>query len=191
MANNSQENDNVFESDSGRLAPAVQEIASLSLVFSLALETLNKIASQQSRGILAVAIAASETAQSLYSTRARVTGVSADDIAPGEEFSHLLTRLKEASDKYLNSQIALEELSASIEKRAEARQPSEEVSTDSVLSLLNQTYANTISNLNLAQQNAISNQRAMNEIGLAVLARSVSLILSLATAGNQAHAGRG
>jgi Killing trait len=45
--------------------------------------------------------------------------------------------------------------------------------------LSNLAYANLISNLNLAQKNAISNQQAMNHLGLAVTGKAVNMVANL------------
>jgi hypothetical protein len=45
--------------------------------------------------------------------------------------------------------------------------------------LSNLAYANLISNVNLAQQNAVSNQQAMNQLGLTVTGKVVNLVANL------------
>jgi hypothetical protein len=42
--------------------------------------------------------------------------------------------------------------------------------------LSNLAYANTVANTNMAQQNSVSNQQALNELGVAILGKTVSLI---------------
>jgi|GEM_PF-2163447 len=46
-------------------------------------------------------------------------------------------------------------------------------------SLANLTYANTIANVNLSQQNTLANQQAINQVGLATLAKAVDLVADL------------
>ena len=45
--------------------------------------------------------------------------------------------------------------------------------------LSNLAYANLISNVNLSQQNAVSNQQAMNQLGLTVTGKVVNLVANL------------
>lgn len=45
--------------------------------------------------------------------------------------------------------------------------------------LANLAYANTIANTNLAQQNAVANQQAMNELGIAILGKASNLVTTL------------
>lgn len=45
--------------------------------------------------------------------------------------------------------------------------------------LANLALANLIANTNLAQQNAVSNQQAMNELGIAVVGKTVNSISNL------------
>ena len=45
--------------------------------------------------------------------------------------------------------------------------------------LSNLAYANLISNVNLSQQNAVSNQQAMNQLGLTVTGKIVNLVANL------------
>jgi Killing trait len=60
------------------------------------------------------------------------------------------------------------------------------VATSSVSSIASQPamlsnlmLANLIANTNLSQQNAIANQQAMNELGVAILGKSVNLLTTL------------
>lgn len=43
----------------------------------------------------------------------------------------------------------------------------------------NLAYANLVSNTNLSQQNAVSNQQAMNELGIAVVGKTVNNVANL------------
>lgn len=45
--------------------------------------------------------------------------------------------------------------------------------------LSNLAYANLISNVNLSQQNAVSNQQAMNQLGVTVTGKVVNLVANL------------
>lgn len=45
--------------------------------------------------------------------------------------------------------------------------------------LSNLAYANLISNVNLSQQNAVSNQQAMNQLGATVTGKVVNLVANL------------
>jgi hypothetical protein len=45
--------------------------------------------------------------------------------------------------------------------------------------LSNLAYANLIGNVNLSQQNAVSNQQAMNQLGLTVTGKVVNLVANL------------
>lgn len=45
--------------------------------------------------------------------------------------------------------------------------------------LSNVMLANLIQNINISQQNAVSNQQALNELGVAVLGKSVNLLTTL------------
>jgi Killing trait len=45
--------------------------------------------------------------------------------------------------------------------------------------LSNLAYANLISNVNLSQQNAVSNQQAMNQLGVTVTGKAVNLVANL------------
>jgi hypothetical protein len=45
--------------------------------------------------------------------------------------------------------------------------------------LSNLAYANLINNVNLSQQNAVSNQQAMNQLGLTVTGKVVNLVANL------------
>ena len=46
-------------------------------------------------------------------------------------------------------------------------------------SLSNLAYANSIANVNLAQQNAVSNQQAINQVGVSVLGVAVNMVADL------------
>jgi hypothetical protein len=46
-------------------------------------------------------------------------------------------------------------------------------------SLSNLAYANSISNVNLSQQNTVSNQQAINQVGVSVLGKAVNLVADL------------
>lgn len=45
--------------------------------------------------------------------------------------------------------------------------------------LSNLAYANLVNNVNLSQQNAVSNQQAMNELGIAITGKTVNLVSNL------------
>ncbi|HBB88616.1 MAG TPA: R body protein [Blastocatellia bacterium] len=45
--------------------------------------------------------------------------------------------------------------------------------------LSNLAYANLISNVNLSQQNAVSNQQGFNQLGVTVTGKSVNLVANL------------
>lgn len=45
--------------------------------------------------------------------------------------------------------------------------------------LSNLSYANLVANVNLSYQNALSNQQAMNQLGLAVTGKAVNLVANL------------
>lgn len=45
--------------------------------------------------------------------------------------------------------------------------------------LANLTYSNVIANTNLSQQNAVSNQQAMNELGVSIVGKTVNMISNL------------
>ncbi|HYY56622.1 MAG TPA: hypothetical protein VE842_04765 [Pyrinomonadaceae bacterium] len=45
--------------------------------------------------------------------------------------------------------------------------------------LSNLAYANQIGNVNLSQQNAVSNQQALNQLGLSVTGKSINLVSNL------------
>jgi hypothetical protein len=45
--------------------------------------------------------------------------------------------------------------------------------------LSNLAYANLVSNINLAQQNAVSNQQAMNQLAIAVTGKIVNMLANL------------
>jgi hypothetical protein len=42
--------------------------------------------------------------------------------------------------------------------------------------LANLLYSNTVANINISQQNAVANQQAMNELGIAVVAKACHLL---------------
>lgn len=45
--------------------------------------------------------------------------------------------------------------------------------------LSNLAYANLVNNVNLSQQNSVSNQQAMNELGIAITGKTVNLVSNL------------
>ena len=45
--------------------------------------------------------------------------------------------------------------------------------------LSNLAYSNTVVNTNLSMQNAVSNQQSLNELGIAVLGKTVNLVTTL------------
>ncbi|MEM9216681.1 MAG: RebB family R body protein [Cyanobacteria bacterium P01_F01_bin.150] len=45
--------------------------------------------------------------------------------------------------------------------------------------LSNLTYSNSISNINLSQQNAVSNQQALNQLGITVTGKAVNRVSNL------------
>jgi len=45
--------------------------------------------------------------------------------------------------------------------------------------LSNLAYSNTIANTNLSQQNAVANQQAMNELGIAIVGKTVNSLTNL------------
>ncbi|MBX3660670.1 MAG: R body protein [Ramlibacter sp.] len=45
--------------------------------------------------------------------------------------------------------------------------------------LSNLAFSNLVANTNLAQQNAIANQQAMNELGISIVAKSVTVLSQL------------
>lgn len=45
--------------------------------------------------------------------------------------------------------------------------------------LANLAFANLVANTNLAQQNAVANQQAMNELGISVVAKGVTVLSQL------------
>ena len=45
--------------------------------------------------------------------------------------------------------------------------------------LSNLAYSNTVVNTNLSMQNAVSNQQSLNELGIAVLGKTVNLVTNL------------
>ena len=47
--------------------------------------------------------------------------------------------------------------------------------------LANLAFSNAVANTNLSQQNAVSNQQAMNELGIAVVANAVNVLADFAT----------
>ncbi len=45
--------------------------------------------------------------------------------------------------------------------------------------LANLAYSNLVANTNLSQQNAVSNQQAMNELGIAIVGKTVNTVSNL------------
>jgi len=45
--------------------------------------------------------------------------------------------------------------------------------------LSNLSFSNTVTNTNLSQQNAVSNQQAMNELGISILGKTVNKVSDL------------
>lgn len=63
--------------------------------------------------------------------------------------------------------------------QTDASVPNAEVIASQPAMLSNLLFANLVANINLSQQNAVATQQALNELGLAILAKSVNLISNL------------
>ena len=63
--------------------------------------------------------------------------------------------------------------------QTDASVPNAEVIASQPAMLSNLLFANLVANINLSQQNAVAAQQALNELGLAILAKSVNLISNL------------
>jgi len=54
--------------------------------------------------------------------------------------------------------------------------------------LSNLAYSNVVASTNLSQQNAVANQQAMNELGIAIVASAVNVISNASALKNRAKA---
>lgn len=142
-----------------------QIINSNATVFTNSMTAFNGIAAKQVDDILETALIAPNIARSLSVTSANG---EAD-----EEMKTMMARLKELSEQYKKSVANPLPKPNDLSGQAQSSTPS-----NSTTELMNQGYANLISNLGLAMQNAVSNQQALNELSAATLAKGVNLIFS-------------
>ncbi len=147
------------------MADLTQIINSISTVFTNSMTAFNGIAAKQIDDILESALIASNIARTLSANH--------HNLEAEEDVKTMVARLKELSEQYKKSVPNPLPKTNDLPGQAQSATPS-----NSTTELMNQGYANLISNLGLAMQNAVSNQQALNELSAATLAKGVSLIFS-------------
>jgi hypothetical protein len=143
--------------------PVLANLALAQLISNLNAANQNLLAFQQQMYVLGLSVVASSVSDllDLKESAAPNTSPNAEGIdsgAPGKTNS--MTAASQGIEDALKS-VSLGTL------RAIAEQPA---------MLANLAYANLITNTNLAQQNAVANQQALNEIALSVTAASVNAV---------------
>ncbi len=142
-----------------------QIVNSISTVFTNSMMAFNGIAAKQIDDILETALIASNIARSLSGHH---PSIEAD-----KDLKAMVGKLKELSEQYKKPVANPLPKTSDLPGQSPQSTPS-----NSGNDLMNQGYANLISNLSFAMQNAVNNQQALNELGAATLAKGVSLIFS-------------
>lgn len=139
----------------------LKENAGCARLFCTTLADINAIGEQQMKGLLNLAVTAAEVANSLYSSQASTGGASA---ASNEEFAELASQIKSTADK----------IGQAGEAAGDAG-PGATPGADTLCKSVEQ-------NINLAMENGVAHQQALNELGQSILAQSVELLFSVASA---------
>ncbi len=146
-----------FEDGSAQL----KEAALCAKLFCTTLVDLNAVAEQQMRGLLNLAVAAAEVANSLYSSKASAGSASERS---NKELTDLASQIKSTADK--------------ISRTTGADVEGEQIHPSGA-----DTFCQTVDRgLSTAALNSVSLQQQLNVLGQAILAEAATLLFSVAGA---------
>jgi hypothetical protein len=154
-----------------------QEVTAIAAVFSNSLKALDAVAAEQAKWLVDLAICLAEAARSSSLATSR-TGSDAGD----SRMDTLVTGLKQSAETQLKAFTKAQARLADIAAAALQSDPhsgSGSVSPANTSTPVGAALANMVSNLNLAQQNAVANQQAMNTLAQAATAAGVNLLYSV------------
>jgi len=155
-----------------------QEVAAIAALFSDSLKALDLVAAEQAKWLIGIAVDLAAAARSTGLT-ASASLLAGDSYTNGEAET-LVTALKRTAETQMkaltSAQARLAEMAA--EREADSKRAASAISVRESATPLDAALANMVSNLDLAQQNAVANQQAMNLIAQASIAAGLNLLLS-------------
>jgi len=169
--------------DRGASAPKpaqpLQEVAAIATIFSDSLRALDLVAAEQARWVLSIAESLADAARSMdLASRATLAGHASDH----NDVEALVTALKRTADTQMKAltaaQAKLTEMAAGA--KSDSRLNSGTTPPSAPDMQAETAVANIVSNLNLAQQNAVANQQSMNSIAQAAISAGLSLLYNAA-----------
>jgi hypothetical protein len=154
------------------------DLADIAAVFVDSLKALDAVAAEQAKLLVGIAIRLAEAARSPGRGEfgCRGPGINSSDL----EADTLVASVKQAADSQMKAfdvaQGRLAELTADL--KSDSRPHAGSLLSADPYASVGAALANMVSNLNLAQQNAIANQQAMNSIAQAAIAAGLNLLYS-------------
>src|SRR5215813_8378573 len=164
------------EASTGKPERQLQGLAAVAAVFSDSLKALDLVAAEQARWVVSIAERLAETIRSPGQADSHPS--SAGYASDNGEVEALVTALKRTADTQMKAlttaQARLAEMAA--DDRSDYRLSARSMSPGASCTPVEAAVANMVSNLNLAQQNAVANQESMNSIAQAAISAGVSLL---------------
>lgn len=166
----------------------LKDVAAIAAAFAEGLKALDSVAAEQARWLAAIAVDLAEAAVAGRALSHRhMAGDNAGQSAAENRIEMFMANLREATDAQMK---ALATAQASLLEASTGSHQDQRRHSASTLDMTSAdpgrvALANMISNLNLAQQNAVSNQQSMNTTAQAAIAAGVSLLFSSSEQGPQ------
>ena len=158
----------------------LKDVASIAAAFAEGLKALDSVAAEQARWLAAIAVDLAEASVAGRALSHRhMTGDNTGQSSAENRIEMFMANLREATDAQMK---ALATAQASLLEAATGSHHDQHRQSGSALDTASDparvALANMVSNLNVAQQNAIANQESMNTTAQAAIAAGVSLLYS-------------
>ena len=169
-----------FKAEQLKVEHQLKDVAAIASAFAEGLKALDSVAAEQARWLAAIAVDLAEAAVAGRALSHRHMAADNSGQSSAENRVEMfMANLREATDAQMKAlataQASLLEAATGTHQDAR-RQSGSGVDTGSDPARV--ALANMVSNLNVAQQNAIANQQSMNTTAQAAIAAGVSLLYS-------------
>jgi hypothetical protein len=164
----------------------LKDVAAIAAAFAEGLKALDSVAAEQARWLAAIAVDLAEAAVAGRALSHRhMAGDNTGQSSAENRIEMFMANLREATDAQMK---ALATAQASLLEASTGSHQDQRRHSGSTLDMTSAdpgrvALANMISNLNLAQQNAVANQHSMNTTAQAAIAAGVSLLYSTSEQG--------
>ena len=163
----------------------LKDVAAIASAFAEGLKALDSVAAEQARWLAAIAVDLVEAAVTGRALSHRhMAGDNTGQSSAEKRIEMFMANLRQATDAQMKALATAQAslLEATTGSHQEQRRQSGST-VDTSADPARVALANMISNLNLAQQNAVANQQSMNTTAQAAIAAGVSLLYSTSEQG--------